>query len=143
MLKFALVIIVLCRIYIHNLLFIYTLKSTLFLFYIFVHIVLHFSFVLVVDVYQVYGGPCKALEAKFRAIKNTLGDPLLFFAVVSQCNRTRFLLQQKTHDTNHKLTCVIKIKVYFILFRQKQIQLIRLKNIEDDVNHVFYFMQYD
>ncbi|UJR31186.1 hypothetical protein I4U23_018693 [Adineta vaga] len=35
----------------------------------------------VVDVYQSYGGPCKALEAKFRAIKNTLGDPLLAFAV--------------------------------------------------------------
>jgi hypothetical protein len=47
-------------------------------------------FVLVVDVYQTYGGPCKALEAKFRAIKNTLGDPLLLFAIVSQCKRTRF-----------------------------------------------------
>ena len=42
-----------------------------------------FLIVLVVDVYQTYGGPCKALEAKFRAIKNTLGDPLLAFAVVS------------------------------------------------------------
>ncbi|CAF3663887.1 unnamed protein product [Adineta steineri] len=35
----------------------------------------------VIDVYQSYGGPCKALEAKFRSIKNTLGDPLLAFAV--------------------------------------------------------------
>jgi hypothetical protein len=45
-------------------------------------------FILVVDVYQTYGGPCKALEAKFRAIKNTLGDPLLAFAVVSQYKQT-------------------------------------------------------
>jgi hypothetical protein len=47
-------------------------------------------FVLVIDIYQTYGGPCKALEAKFRAIKNTLGDPLLNFAVVSQCKRRCF-----------------------------------------------------
>jgi hypothetical protein len=47
-------------------------------------------FILVIDVYQTYGGPCKALEAKFRAIKNTLGDPLLYFVVVSQCKRRCF-----------------------------------------------------
>lgn len=47
-------------------------------------------FVLVVDVYQSYGGPCKAMEAKFRAIKNTLGDPILFFAIVSQCEHICF-----------------------------------------------------
>ena len=48
------------------------------------------SSILVVDVYQSYGGPCKALEAKFRAIKNTLGDPLLAFAVVSSHQLARF-----------------------------------------------------
>ena len=51
-----------------------------------------FSFILVVDVYQSYGGPCKALEAKFRAIKNTLGDPLLAFAIVSSHQLARFCL---------------------------------------------------
>ena len=39
--------------------------------------------ILVADVYQLYGGPCRAMEAKFRAIKNTLGDPLLYFVIVS------------------------------------------------------------
>ncbi|CAF3343186.1 unnamed protein product [Rotaria socialis] len=36
---------------------------------------------LVADVYQSYGGPCKAMEAKFRTIKNTIGDSSLFFAI--------------------------------------------------------------
>ncbi|CAF2054815.1 unnamed protein product [Rotaria magnacalcarata] len=36
---------------------------------------------LVVDVYQSYGGPCKAMEAKFRTVKNTIGDSNLFFAI--------------------------------------------------------------
>ncbi|CAF0900822.1 unnamed protein product [Rotaria sordida] len=35
----------------------------------------------VVDIYQAYGGPCKAMEPKFRTIKNTLGDAILNFAI--------------------------------------------------------------
>ena len=46
--------------------------------------------ILVADIYQSYGGPCKALEAKLRAIKNTLGDPLLLFVVVSPRAHDRF-----------------------------------------------------
>lgn len=55
--------------------------------------------ILVADVYQTYGGPCRAMEAKFRAIKNTLGDPLLYFAVVSFTSL--HLLSKRALDTTH------------------------------------------
>ncbi|CAF3005342.1 unnamed protein product [Rotaria sp. Silwood2] len=35
----------------------------------------------VVDIYQTYGGPCKAMESKFRTLKNTVGDSTLNFAI--------------------------------------------------------------
>ena len=38
---------------------------------------------LVVDVYQEWCGPCKAMTSIFRRIKNEIGDDLLHFAVVS------------------------------------------------------------
>ena len=37
----------------------------------------------VIDCYQSYGGPVKALEPRFRMLSNTLGDSLLHFAIVS------------------------------------------------------------
>jgi hypothetical protein len=113
LLKFALVIIVSYRIYIHKLssylhsnthryIYIYIYPIYYYIHSISTHY-LHFYFVLVVDVYQTYGGPCKALEAKFRAIKNTLGDPLLAFAIVSQYKPARFsffLIKKQSHNTN-------------------------------------------
>ena len=67
-------------------------------------------FILVIDVYQIYGGPCKALEAKFRAIKNTLGDPLLYFIVVSSCKHRCFpSFAWKINDINHILTLTTNI----------------------------------
>ena len=78
---------------------IFDTKVHLVLFYVFAYhpYKIHFLYTvfaplsfLVVDVYQGYGGPCKAMEAKFRGIKNTLGDPLLFFVVVSPPKRICF-----------------------------------------------------
>lgn len=92
LLKFALVIIV-CLVFICPLfVVVYTHFSTHYFVVYFIIINIHFICthyshflsVLVIDVYQTYGGPCKAMEAKFRAIKNTLGDPLLYFVIVSQ-----------------------------------------------------------
>ena len=37
----------------------------------------------VVDIYQEWCGPCKAMVSGFRRLKNELGDDLLKFAVVS------------------------------------------------------------
>ena len=37
----------------------------------------------VVDVYQEWAGPCKAMVNNFRRLKNELGDDLLRFSVVS------------------------------------------------------------
>lgn len=37
----------------------------------------------VVDVYQSYTGPLKAMESRLRALNNTLGDDKLIFAIVS------------------------------------------------------------
>ncbi|RNA40879.1 thioredoxin domain-containing 3 -like protein, partial [Brachionus plicatilis] len=36
---------------------------------------------IVIDVYQSYGGPLRAMESRFRALKNTLGDDKLHFAI--------------------------------------------------------------
>ena len=38
-----------------------------------------------VDVYQEWAGPCKAMVSNFRRLKNELGDDLLRFGVVSIC----------------------------------------------------------
>lgn len=38
---------------------------------------------LVVDVYQMWCGPCRAVVSLLRKIKNELGDDLLHFATVS------------------------------------------------------------
>ena len=39
-------------------------------------------FITVVDVYQDWAGPCKAMIANFRRMKNEIGDDLLHFSVV-------------------------------------------------------------
>lgn len=41
------------------------------------------SVLLVVDVYQQWCGPCRAVVSLLRKIKNELGDDLLHFATVS------------------------------------------------------------
>lgn len=41
------------------------------------------SGVSVVDVFQQWCGPCRAVVSLFRKIKNELGDDLLHFAIVS------------------------------------------------------------
>lgn len=38
--------------------------------------------VLVIDVYQEWCGPCKAMVSNFKRFKNEIGDELLRFAVV-------------------------------------------------------------
>lgn len=40
------------------------------------------AIVVVVDIYQEWCGPCKAMASIFRRIKNEIGDDLLHFAVV-------------------------------------------------------------
>ena len=42
-----------------------------------------FLFCKVVDVYQEWAGPCKAMVSNFKRLKNELGDDLLRFTVVS------------------------------------------------------------
>lgn len=37
----------------------------------------------VIDVYQEWAGPCKAMLANFRRMRNELSDDLLHFAMVS------------------------------------------------------------
>ena len=42
-----------------------------------------FYMISVVDVYQEWAGPCKAMVAQFKRIKLEVGDDLMHFAVVS------------------------------------------------------------
>ena len=44
-----------------------------------------------VDVYQEWAGPCKAMISNFRRLKNELGDDLLRFAVVSDAFELQLL----------------------------------------------------
>ena len=46
-----------------------------------------FSSFVVVDVYQEWCGPCKALLSNLKRLKNELGDDLLHFAVVRCSNK--------------------------------------------------------
>uniref|UniRef100_A0A673CHJ2 Nucleoside diphosphate kinase B n=1 Tax=Sphaeramia orbicularis TaxID=375764 RepID=A0A673CHJ2_9TELE len=51
-----------------------------------VHLSIYFFFSLVVDVYQQWCGPCRAVVSLLRKIKNELGDDLLHFATAEADN---------------------------------------------------------
>jgi len=55
-------------------------------------------YVSVVDVYQEWCGPCKAMISNFKRIKNEVGDDLLHFAVV--CNLVCILLCHYITEAN-------------------------------------------